>query len=593
MRTELPIVSFLCTGLLVLLSPVWLHTRNAAVISLAAWLFCCSLIHGINALLWSGNRAIHVPAWCDIVTRVLLASQLALPGCALALARRLRRCTIGQEGSQKAYLFMQDLTFTLILPVLYIILHVIVQPHRFDIVQDFGCFASIDTSTVSIIIIWIPPLVICITTIGFALLAIRARLDSGLVFFSHMSDSPHSSIFAFLRPLITSLLMTFVSFSITIFSVYARVTFIGGIKEWTIDTWSGVHAYITEIFIVPPTARLDLVRTEVEWWIVPAYSFVLILITLTGFVYPTGCDSWRGYKVLSHWFRLTIPRQQLPGGLPRISKDFRGQVLRSAPPSPILIGAAKDTSGDIWRPSAPPRAKLAPLVIPERSVSAFELSVSPDDPFIKSTLDYIGSPTGREALALPHLSIPVPPMPRPPAQYKVVAPPPSHSPPSVTASPPRRTPSPPKAPRPDSLLSAPWPRPPSTIVLPESPRTPSPKSTAKISIQPPSPTPSTDGHIQPSPRPRPPSVMSATPSFSSSTITYGSFFDDSETRDTPFQEHLADLALGPERAIPKHLRKVRSRDLLPRTLSVSSKRRPHGSDGLSGGIYMTVVKETV
>ncbi len=86
--------------------------------------------------------------------------------------------------------------------------------------------------------------------------------------------------------------------------------------------------------------------------------------------------------------------------------------------------------------------------------------------------------------------------------------------------------------------------------------------------------------------------MSATPSFSSSTITYGSFFDDSETRDAPFQEHLADLALGPQRAIPKHLR-ARSRDLLLRTLSVTSKRRNGGPDRLSGGIYMTVVKETV
>ena len=56
------------------------------------------------------------------MTRVLLASQLALPGCALAMARRLRRCAIGQEVSQKAYTFMQDLTFTLIIPVLYLIL---------------------------------------------------------------------------------------------------------------------------------------------------------------------------------------------------------------------------------------------------------------------------------------------------------------------------------------------------------------------------------------------------------------------------------------------------------------------------------------
>nr|WCD39438.1 Ste3-1 [Ganoderma boninense] len=602
MRTDLPVVSFLCTGLIVLFSPVWLHTRNAALISLAAWLLCCSLIHGINALLWSGNSAVHVPVWCDIVTRVLLASQLALPGCALALAQRLRRCTIGQEASQKAHSQMQDLTFSLIIPVLYVVLHVIVQPHRFDIVQDFGCFASIDTSTVSIIVIWFPPLVICITTIGFAFLAIRARLKSGLAFFSHISDSPTSSVFAFLRPLVTSLFMAFISLFITIFSIYARVTTIGGIQEWTIETWADVHAHITEIFIVPPTAHLDSVRTEAEWWVIPVYCFVLILITATGLAYPTGCDSWRAYKFLSDRFRFTILRRPRLGSLPRSSKDFGGQVLHSGPPSPILIGASKDIEASVWHPSAPPKAKLAPLIIPERPVSAFDLSVSPEDPFVKSTLDYVVSPTGREALALPHMSIPVLPMPRPPAQYKPVTPPSSRSSRSTTPSSPRRIPSPPKAARPDSLLSAPWPRPPSTVIIPESPRTSSPKATAtvtaKIAVQPPSPTPSADGgQIRIQPSPRPPSVMSATPSFASSTITYGSFFDDSEARDAPFQEHLADLALGPQPAIPKHLR-ARSRDLLPlpRTMSVSSRKRNvnggSGSDGLSGGIYMTVVKET-
>lgn len=102
-----------------------------------------------------------------------------------------------------------------------------------------------------------------------------------------------------------------------------------------------------------------------------------------------------------------------------------------------------------------------------------------------------------------------------------------------------------------------------------------------IAIQPPSPAASAQDHVEePS---RPPSMMS--------TMTYGSFFDDSETHDLPFQQHLADLAMSPELAMPRHLRRVRSRDLLPRSLSPISRRR-NGSDGLSGGIYMTVVKET-
>ena len=66
MRTELPVISFLCTGLLLLLSPVFLHSRNVAVISLAVWLLLASTIHGVNSIVWAGNEAVHIPVWCDI-----------------------------------------------------------------------------------------------------------------------------------------------------------------------------------------------------------------------------------------------------------------------------------------------------------------------------------------------------------------------------------------------------------------------------------------------------------------------------------------------------------------------------------------------
>lgn len=68
MRTDLPVVSFLCVGFLLLLSPVFLHSRNVAVISLAVWLLCTNIIQGVNSIVWSGNDAVHVPAWCDIGT---------------------------------------------------------------------------------------------------------------------------------------------------------------------------------------------------------------------------------------------------------------------------------------------------------------------------------------------------------------------------------------------------------------------------------------------------------------------------------------------------------------------------------------------
>ena len=465
------------------------------------------------------------------------------------------------------------------------------QPHRFDIIADFGCSASIYTSSVSLIIIWVPPLIICSTTFAFAFLAIRARLDSGLVFFSHMQDSPRLNIFAFIRPLATSFLIAAVSYAVTIYAMYARISAIGGLQTWSTDTWSDVHAHMSEIFMVPSDSGIDRVRTEVEWWVVPACSFVLIVMTVLGLIGRATDDSSRGYQVLSRWFRTTILRRPDRDPLVFPSNSFRPQTLSSAPSSPTLIGDAKSlASEDVWNPvgSGSTKMKLAnlsKLAIPDRPQSSSTCaSREGDDAFVQSTLNYIESPTGREALGLP----PIPPaLYSPPQRQLDTSPPPAIFPPPPAVSKDKD-----KA-RPDSILSRPWPLPPSTV--PTSPRTPSPKSSVTpINIQPASLAPSVPTTE------RPMSVLSLTTSMASSTISmsaYGSFFDDAEPHAVPFQEHLSDsegAGAGPGLAVPRHVRRKRSRDVLPRGLSTGSRRaRRQGSDGMSGGIYMTVVKETV
>ena len=44
----------------------------------------------------------------------------------------------------------------------------IVQDHRFDLVQDFGCSASVHPSSPALILIWLPPLIICSISFYFS-----------------------------------------------------------------------------------------------------------------------------------------------------------------------------------------------------------------------------------------------------------------------------------------------------------------------------------------------------------------------------------------------------------------------------------------
>jgi hypothetical protein len=66
MRLELPVLSFVSVALLILILPGQVRSFSIPSVSIIAWFFFCNLIHGINAILWSGNQSVHAPVWCDI-----------------------------------------------------------------------------------------------------------------------------------------------------------------------------------------------------------------------------------------------------------------------------------------------------------------------------------------------------------------------------------------------------------------------------------------------------------------------------------------------------------------------------------------------
>lgn len=81
MRTELPIISFVCAVLLAAFIPLQRVRGSVANLSIVSWLVGSNIVHGINAIIWSGNVDIHVPVWCDIgTTSARLFLQTSLTG---------------------------------------------------------------------------------------------------------------------------------------------------------------------------------------------------------------------------------------------------------------------------------------------------------------------------------------------------------------------------------------------------------------------------------------------------------------------------------------------------------------------------------
>ena len=62
----LAFLSFVCAIFLAVSILVRRIRTSVPRLSIILWLFGYNLVHGINALVWSGNVDIHIPVWCDI-----------------------------------------------------------------------------------------------------------------------------------------------------------------------------------------------------------------------------------------------------------------------------------------------------------------------------------------------------------------------------------------------------------------------------------------------------------------------------------------------------------------------------------------------
>ncbi|KAJ6617172.1 pheromone A receptor-domain-containing protein [Mycena sp. CBHHK59/15] len=182
MLIELPVLSFLCAGLLAvfLLILVLRPTFNTSNVSIVLWLLFGNVVHAVNAIVWSSNVEARIPVWCDIVTKLLVGATVALPGVCLCSARYLELLSSNRKIYPNTYSkrihTLIDVALCYVLPLLYMTLHFAVQDHRFDLVQDFGCSASIHRSMPAAIIMIIPPLIPCCLSLALCSMSIRLNL---------------------------------------------------------------------------------------------------------------------------------------------------------------------------------------------------------------------------------------------------------------------------------------------------------------------------------------------------------------------------------------------------------------------------------
>ncbi|KLO06012.1 STE3-domain-containing protein [Schizopora paradoxa] len=181
-----PIGNFL--GFILALLPLFSQIRklSIAIWGYALWVAVGDITTFVNTIIWHDNEVVVVPVWCDIVTKLQLGASIGIRSCALVLCIRLFRITRLRPSSlettkrERNTALAFELILIIALPVLVMALDIIIQPVRFEILQEEGC-AYVEYSYVGYIIYYAP---------GFILSLISALLAPWTLrtFFRHRKE---------------------------------------------------------------------------------------------------------------------------------------------------------------------------------------------------------------------------------------------------------------------------------------------------------------------------------------------------------------------------------------------------------------------
>ncbi|KAJ6542956.1 GPCR fungal pheromone mating factor [Mycena capillaripes] len=296
MPGALPAVAFI--ALVLAIVPLLLHWRsqNIPLLSIFAWLALSDLTYGINSAIWDGNVDMVGLAWCDIVTKVKIGADIALPASTLALALRVYRITL-----QKSRLGLRlELGICLGFPLLTMALHTIVQGHRFDIYEDFGCNPAIFLSIPSTVILDVPPLIASGVALIYCSMALvnfsrQRQAFSQLVRGSH---SPQLSRSAYLR--VMSLTFVLGLWNALVISLTRASTYRNGLLAWT--TWNDVHAAFWLISTYPTA----IIPRDVLGWLYFSWFSVPISTLFIFAFFGLGSEASVGYRASGRWLKTIL-----------------------------------------------------------------------------------------------------------------------------------------------------------------------------------------------------------------------------------------------------------------------------------------------
>ncbi|KAJ7212693.1 Rcb2.42, partial [Mycena pura] len=369
MLYEFPISGFAAAALLLVPLPWHWRARNVPTLSIIAWLLISNIIVAVNSIIWADNVNDTARVWCDITTKLQIGATMSLPACCLALCVHLERIAsvrqVRTSADQKHRRMLFDLAMCWGLPIISMAFHYIVQGHRFDVVEDFGCIPTIYVSFAAVFLLYFPILLVVLLTLAFASVALYHFFRRRVTFARHLQDSSSAlTPSRYFRLMAMALVQMLWSTVVTVTNMV--LTLRGGLRPWI--SWADVHSDFGRIGFVPRVFIPDS-----QWkpryftvWAVPITAVLFFAF------FAFGQDAIKEYKaffgVLRRAARIPEKKPRVPS-VPTFTPHF---------PAPYAKGSAGSVANTL-RSSKPTSYSCDDIPLTPASASSFATVISPYD----------------------------------------------------------------------------------------------------------------------------------------------------------------------------------------------------------------------
>lgn len=292
-----PIFAFVGFTTVLIPLPWHLQAWNSGTCMYIVWTALGCLLHFVNSVVWRNNALNVAPVWCDISTKLFIGAGVGIPAAGLCISRRLykiaviKSVAVTREDKRRAVIV--DLAITIGIPVMVMALHYVVQGHRFDILEDVGCWPSIYNTLPAYFLVFMWPTLLGCVSFIYSALNLRAFYRRRLEFNQLLASNGSMNVGQYIRLMALACIEMSSTIPICIATLFISNEAVP-IQPWI--SWDNTHYNFSHVGLYPTVIWQSnskyVASVEMTRWLFPACG--LLFFALFGF----AAEARKQYRAL-------------------------------------------------------------------------------------------------------------------------------------------------------------------------------------------------------------------------------------------------------------------------------------------------------